>query len=85
MAAPTQTPEVPVAFARRVALSRSEVAALLGRSERFVDSLVSDGTLRSKRVRRTVFIIAADLWRLLGLGDKPEISDRARDLLREMG
>ncbi len=85
MTAPAQTPEVPVDLACRVALSRSEVAALLGRSERFVDSLISDGTLRSKRVRRTVFILANDVWRLLGVGGEPEISDRARDLLREMG
>ena len=58
--------EIPTAFANRVALSRAEVAETLGCSQDFVDSLIADGKLRSSRVRRTVFVVAQDVWALLG-------------------
>lgn len=86
VAAPAQTSEIPIAFARRVALSRAEVSETIGRSEDFVDSLISDGTLRAKRVRKTVFVIAADVWSMLGIGSiaYEPISDEAELLLRRI-
>ena len=84
MTARRQASDIPAAFANRLTLKRGEVAKLLGCSERFVDRLIEDGTLRSKRVRTTVFIVAADVWGLFGDGEAA-ISDRARALLREMG
>ena len=86
MTAPVQPPGIPVHLVGRVALSRAEVAATLGRSTDFVDALIDDGTLRAKRVRKTVFVIAADVWSMLGVGsiaDEP-ISDEAELLLRRI-
>lgn len=86
MAALAQTPEIPAVLARRVALSRSEVAETLGRSTDFVDSLISDGTLRTKRVRKTVFVIAADVWSMLGIGSVAyePLSAEAESILRRI-
>jgi excisionase family DNA binding protein len=69
-----------------VALSRSEVAETLGRSTDFVDALIDDGTLRAKRVRKTVFVIAADVWSMLGIGSiaYEPMSDEAELLLRRI-
>ncbi len=87
MAAATQTPfdAIPTQLAGRVALSRAEVAATLGRSEAFVDDLIADGTLRAKRVRRTVLVIANDVWVMLGLAAPTvEMSTEAREVIRGM-
>ena len=86
--APPQTPfdAIPPGLAGRVALSRAEVAETLGRSTDFIDALISDGTLRAKRVRKTVFVIAADVWSMLGIesiADEP-MSDEAELLLRRI-
>lgn len=76
---------IPTAFARRVTLSRAEVAETLGCSRAFVDSLISEGRLRSKRVRRTVFVVAQDVWALVGLTGGPvATSSRATDILRRL-
>ncbi len=86
MAALAQTPEIPIALARRAALSRAEVATTLGCSTDFVDSLINDGTLRAKRVRKTVFVIAADVWSMLEIGSiaHEPISDEAESILRRI-
>ena len=67
------SPAIPQPFAKRVTLSRREVAEMLGKSLEFVDSLVADGSLRTMKLRGAVLIIAWDLWRLLGI-----VSDDAR-------
>ena len=88
MAAPTQTPfdAIPPQLAGRVALSRAEVATTLGCSEAFVGDLIADGTLRAKRVRRKVLVIANDVWKMLGLAAPPgEMSTEAREVVRGMG
>ena len=73
---------IPPEFAHRTALSRGEVARTLGKSEKFVDGKIADGTLRAWRMGRTVFVVASDVW---GLPDRPrEASDRGRILYREM-
>ncbi len=87
MAAPAQTPfdAIPPHLVGRVALSRAEVATTLGHSEAFVDDLIADGTLGAKRVRRTVLVIANDVWKMLGLaGPTVEISTETRELVRGM-
>ena len=78
---------IPAAFARRVALSRVEVAETLGCSEDFVDSLIADGTLESRRVRSLVFVPACDVWALMGLAPKAPsaVSSRAASILRQVG
>ena len=78
-------PGIPAAFANRLTLKRGAVAELLGCSERFVDRLIADGTLRAKRVRKTVFVVAADLWGMFGLfGECQEISQDAESFLRRI-
>lgn len=85
MTAPAQTPEIPAAYASRLTLKRGEVADLLGCSERFVDRLISDKTLRAKRIRKTVFVMAADVWGMFGLcGKCREISKEAESILRRI-
>jgi hypothetical protein len=88
VAAPAQTPfdAIPPQLSGRVALSRAEVAATLGRSTAFVDSLIADGTLRSKRVRNTVFVITADVWQMLGITgqDSEPLSEKADSFLRRI-
>jgi len=83
MTAPAQMHEIPAHLVRRVALSRIEVAETLGRSTDFVDALIDDGTLRAKRVHKTVFVIAADVWSMLGIEsiDDEPISEEAELLL----
>jgi len=83
MTAPAQMHEIPAHLVRRVALSRAEVAETLGRSTDFVDALIGDGTLRAERVRKTVFVIAADVWSMLGIEsiDDEPISEEAELLL----
>ena len=77
---------IPVCFARRVTLSRAEVAETLGCSQDFVDSLTADGTLRAAKVRGSVFIVACDVWALVGVApEMPQtVSERARSILRGM-
>ena len=78
---------IPICFARRVTLSRAEVAETLGCSQDFVDSLIADGTLRSHKARSTVFVVAHDVWVLVGVtSDQANpISNRARSILKRMG
>jgi hypothetical protein len=79
-------PEIPPEFAQRLALKRGEVAGLLGCSERFVDSLIKDGRLRVKVIRRTPFVVASDVWGLFGIcGECREISQEAETFLRGVG
>ena len=86
MTAPAPFDEIPPQLSGRVALSRAEVAETLGRSEAFVDDLIADGTLRAKRVRRTVLVIANDVWKMLDLASPAAgISAEAREILRGMG
>jgi excisionase family DNA binding protein len=77
---------IPVCFAHRVTLSRTEVAETLGCSQDFVDSLIADGTLRATKVRGLVFIEACDVWSMLGIGSiaYEPISDEAELLLRRI-
>ena len=78
--------EIPPEFANRLALKRAEVAALLGCSDRFVDSLIADGTLRAKTIRKTVFVVASDVWGMFGIcGECREISQEAERFLRRVG
>lgn len=77
--------EIPTAFANRVSLSRAEVAETLGCSRAFVDTLIADGKLGSSRVRCKVFIVAQDVWALMGLAAAPiASSSRARAILRRV-
>ena len=62
----TQFDPLPAKYANRGAMSRAEVAESLGKSKRFVDGLIADGKLQSKRIRRSVFISAADVRGLFG-------------------
>jgi hypothetical protein len=79
-------PEIPPEYAQRLALSRAEVAARLGRSEKFVDGLIKDGTLRAKKIHRTVFVVASDVWGMLGIcGECRETSQEAETFLRKVG
>jgi len=74
---------VPTCFARRVSLSRAEVAETLGCSQDFVDSLIADGKLHPRRLRSLVFIPATEVWSLLGIYDAhSEGSAEARALLQ---
>jgi hypothetical protein len=83
MTAALPAPEIPPEFAQRLALSRAEVAGILGKRERFVDDLIEDGTLRAKKIRRTVFVVASDVWGLFGIcGECREISQEAETFLR---
>jgi excisionase family DNA binding protein len=90
MASPPQTTfcsdAIPICFAHRVTLSRTEVAETLGCSQDFVDSLIADGTLRATKVRGLVFIVACDVWALVGVApEMPRtISEQARSILRGM-
>ena len=48
--------------------------------------MIADGTLRAKRVRRTVFVTAADVWMLMGLEETtPRVTAADRALLRRVG
>ena len=86
MGAPAQGhSEVPAGYMHRVTLTRGEVAGALGCSVDFVDDLIGDGSLRASKVRRQVFVIANDVWKMLGLdGPTAEISTEARELVRGM-
>ncbi len=77
---------IPICFARRVTLTRAEVAETLGCSQDFVDSLTADGTLRATKVRGLVFIVACDVWALVGAAPETQhpASEQARSILREM-
>ena len=86
MTAALQTPEIPPEFANRTALRRREVAETLGCSDRFVDSLIADGTLRAETIRKTVFVVASDVWGMFGIcGECPETSHDAERFLRRVG
>ena len=62
-----------------------KVALTLGCSVDFVDELIGDGSLRARRLRRQVFVIASDVWSLVGLdAGPPQVSSEARDLLRSV-
>ena len=77
---------IPVCFARRVSLSRAEVAETLGMSVSFVDDLLTDGTLHAVKVRQTVFIPASEVWAMLGLAEPVRKADpEARAFLRRLG
>ncbi len=78
--------EVPAGYLHRVTLTRAEVARTLGCSVDFVDNLIQDGSLRARKIRRQVFVIASDVWSLVGLDAGPsQVSQEARDLLRSVG
>ena len=83
MTAALPTPEIPPESTDRLRLRRREVAKRLGCSEKFVDGMIRNGTLRAKTIGRTVFVSAADVRREFGDGEA-EISDHARTLYREM-
>ncbi len=87
MTAPDQgLSEIPPDYLHRVTLTRAEVARTLGCSVDFVDGLIADGSLRARKIRRQVFVIASDIWSLLELGAAPpQVSREARDLVRGMG
>lgn len=89
MTAPAQTPfdsrAVPACFARRVSLSRAEVAETLGKSLRFVDTLIETGKLRTSKAGSSVLVLAVDVWALAGITvGKSRGSARARSLLRRI-
>ena len=86
MTAPAQGhSEVPTGYLHRVTLTRGEVALTLGCSVDFVDNLIEDGSLRARKLRRQVFVIASDVWSLVGLDAGPQrVSSEARDLLRRV-
>jgi hypothetical protein len=78
-------PAIPTCFARRVSLSRAEVAETLGCSQDFVDSLIADGKLRPRTLRTRVFIPAFEVWALLGITESVgRGSAEARSILREL-
>ena len=77
---------IPAAFTNRVALSRSEVSETLGCSEDFVDTLIADGALKTRKIRSLVFIVARDVWELMDITSpqsKP-VSANAKSLLHRM-
>ena len=79
---------VPAKYRDRVALSRGEVAATLGKSEDFVDALVTDGLLHSVKLRGSVFIVAHSLWLLLEVEEsntEPYVSAKVDSLLTRLG
>ncbi len=61
------SPAIPERYADRATLSREEAALTLGKSLDFVDALISDGNLKTVKLRTSILVIAYDLWRLLGL------------------
>ncbi len=77
---------IPAALAHRATLSRAEVAETLGRSTDFVDALIVDGTLKATRVHQTVFVIAASVWSMLGIGgsEAPPLSPMAESIMRKI-
>ncbi len=76
---------IPACFARRVTLSRTEVAETLGCSQDFVDSLISDEKLGAWKVRHLVFVVAQDVWALAGAVEpQPRGSAEARSILRRL-
>ncbi len=79
--------DIPAAFVKRVALSQAEVAETLGVSLHFVRDLIADGKLRAHKVRRLRFVVAADVWALMGIAahESNAVSDTARSLLHKVG